>query len=288
MRTLFIKPVAIILACTSLIACNSTEQTEEVPGVDSVSAATAEQPAEDEDSVTVVLPSPLQIASIFKKSGLTYLDGVANDIANIDKYSSLNKKAMNLGVYSADLAYCVLNKQTQKAMDYMKTVKTLGTQMGMSSVFENNTLVDRFQKNLNNEDSLAYVIADLQMETDMYLEQNDLMRLSPVMFTGAWVEAVYLGAKVHEMKKTTNVSHKIVEQMIILEKILAVLKKHETDPEVKELSTSLTTVNNWYMNLPAVKSALENQEETQIKLSDAELKELTGKIVELRNKIVNG
>lgn len=272
----------------SFQSCNSGQQTEESPAQDTT-ATTEPAVEENSDSVEVLLPSPLQIASLFKKSGLTYLDGLTSNPASASTYSSMNRKAMNVGVYTTDLAYCVLNKQTQKALDYIKTVRALGTQMGMGSVFENNSLVERFQKNLDKEDSLAYIIADLQMETDMYLESNDMKKFSGVIFSGAWIEALYLGAKVNEKKTSENISGKITEQMIILDKVIKVLKKDNAeDPDVKVILALLEEIQAYYNSIPAVKALRENEDEGSAKLSDEELKQLTSKIVELRQKIVNG
>jgi hypothetical protein len=294
MKTTFPR-IAILTMFASLLAlgysaCNSGQKTEESTAQDTTAVAEPVATEEtDSDSTTVVLPSPLQIATIFKKSGLTYLDGLTSDIASASKYSSQTKRSLNIGVYTTDLAYCVLNKQNQKALDYIKTVRTMGSQIGMGSIFDNNTFVERFQKNLSNEDSLAYVIADLQMETDMYLQNNDMTKLSPIMFCGAWLEALYLGSKVHEKKKSDNVSHKLTEQMIILDKIVALLKKNsEGDGEITGLLASLNEISAYYNSIPAVKAAMESEEQAGAKLTDEEVKKLSQMIVDARNKVVNG
>lgn len=283
--------ILLILAAFALsvgfTACNSTEESEDSQAQDSTAVATvANEP--EEDSVSIVLPSPLQIATLFKKSGLTYLEGLTNDPANASKYSSTNKRALNAGAYTTDLAYCVLNKQTQKAMDYVKTVRSLGAQMGMSAVFDNNSFVDRFEKNLNNEDSLAYVVADLQMETDMYLENNDMTKLSPIMFAGAWVEALYIGSKVYEKKQDDKLNHKITEQMIILDKVISLLEKYsKDDEELAGYVASLKDISTYYNSIPSVQQFKSSEEESEVKLTQDELKQLSSKIIEARNKIVN-
>src|SRR3954464_10497287 len=51
------------------------------------------------ETVSYSLPSPLQIARIFKKSGLTYMDGLTNDQKDPSKYTSKFSKALNMGIY---------------------------------------------------------------------------------------------------------------------------------------------------------------------------------------------
>ncbi len=96
------------------------------------------------------LPSPLMLVKVFKKTGLKYMDGIANSPDNVSKYASTESKTLNLGVYSSDLAYTVLNKQTQHASKYMEAIKRLSDDLGMSAIFDADDYLKRFKDNLNN------------------------------------------------------------------------------------------------------------------------------------------
>jgi hypothetical protein len=260
-----------------------------------VNAPTEELAANMEsDEISYSLPSPLQIASIFKKSGLKYKDGITSTLKDPAKYTTNLSKAINLGVYSADLSYAVLNKQNQEALTYMKLSRSLADNLGMTSVFEQGNLSKRFEKNLGNEDSLAYIIAELQMVTDMYLDENDQQQITSIVFAGAWIESMYIGSKVFEKGKDKSLNNKLAEQMTILESIMGALKSQEKkDEAIGGLVADLQGIKTIYDALPSIKNAVEPTEEEEsvekeLTLTDDEVSALTKKIEELRVKFING
>ena len=243
------------------------------------------------ETVSYSLPSPLQIARIFKKSGLTYIDGLTNDQKDPSKYTSKFSKALNMGIYSADLAYNVMNKQKQGALSYMKLSKQLADDLGMGSAFEEGNIPERFEKNLSNEDSLTYIVAELQMSTDTYLQDNEQQEISSIAFSGAWIESVYLGAKVFEKSKDAKLNNKISEQMTILGQILKVLEKQkDKDSAITGLITDLTSVKTVYDGLDSVKNFKPAEEGVSevINLSEKEIETVSKTIVEVRGKFVKG
>ena len=288
-KSFVLKGTMLIAAGMLLASCGSEtpkEDTVTTPPADTVKAASAET-----EEVSYSLPSPLQIASIFKKSGLKYKDGVTSSLKDPSKYTTNLSKALNLGVYSADLSYTVLNKQNQEAMNYMKLCRSMADNLGMGSVFEQSNLSKRFEKNIGNEDSLAYIIAELQMVTDMYLDENDQQQVTSIVFAGAWVESMYVGSKVYEKGKDKSLNSKLAEQMTILGSIINSLKSQEKkDPTIGGLVADLESIKTIYDGLPSVKNnpAAADDTEKEMTLTDDEVSTLTKKIEELRTKFING
>lgn len=287
-KSLALKGALFIAASMFMVACGSDTATEETvtpPTEDSVVVDVETQ------EVTYSLPSPLQIASIFKKSGLKYKAGITSDMKDPAKYTSNLNKAINLGVYSADLSYAVLNKQNQEAMTYMKLSRQLADNLGMGTVFDQGNLSTRFEKNLSNEDSLAYIIAELQMVTDMYLDENDQQQITSIVFSGAWIESMYIGSKVFEKGKDKSLNSKLAEQMTILESIINALKAEEKkDAAITGLIADLVVIKDVYDALPSVKNNPEGADDTEkeLTLTDDEVSQLTTKIETLRMKFIKG
>ena len=119
-------------------------------------------------------PSPIQIASILKKANMPYEDGLTNPSDNADKYASQYKQSLNFGVYACDLAYCVTNNKSTEAAEYLKTVKKMSAKVGLSAVFDNESLIKRFENNIGNQDSVMSLLFDIQMLTDDYIQDNEL------------------------------------------------------------------------------------------------------------------
>jgi hypothetical protein len=284
--TLVSKSVIIFASALLMASCgNETPKDENETPVDTTAEVEVDVP-----EVSYSLPSPLQIASIFKKSGLKYKEGVTSTMKDPAKYTTSVSKALNLGVYSADLSYCVLNKQNQASMDYMKLSRQLADNLGIGSVFDQGNLSKRFEKNLGNEDSLAYIIAELQMVTDMYLDENDQQQITSIVFAGAWVESMYVGSKVYEKGKDKSLNNKLAEQMTILGSIVNALTAVEKkDPAIAGLVADLKTVKDIYDGLPSVKNAPQGgDEEAELSLTDDEVAQLTTQIEKLRTKFING
>src|ERR1035437_8275242 len=134
-----------IFLSLSLAACSGND-TKEQPGENQTTDSSSKGIAVQE--VSYNLPSPLQIASLFKKSGLKFIEGITNAQNDPAKYTSNFSKSLNLGIYGADLAYCVLNKQNQEAMNYMKASTQLSGSLGMGSIMESGAFGKRFEANI--------------------------------------------------------------------------------------------------------------------------------------------
>lgn len=288
-KSIILKGSLVVFSSLLLASCgndSAKEEADTTTAVDST-AAVAEV---DVPEVSYSLPSPLQIASIFKKSGLKFKDGITSDVSDPARFNTKLSKAINLGVYSADLSYCVLNKQNQASMNYMKLSRQLADNLGMGSVFDQGDLSKRFEKNLSNEDSLAYIIAELQMVTDMYLDENDQQEITSIVFAGAWVESMYVGANVYEKGKDKSLNNKLAEQMTILGSIVNALTAVEKkDSGISGLIADLKGVKDIYDALPSVKNNPDAEDsDAELSLTDDEVAKLTAKITEIRAKFIKG
>lgn len=278
----------ILLLVAAFIAGCGNETTHET---DKAEVITDDTTSGDEMiALTYTLPSPLQIASIFKKSGLKYQDGFTSCQKEPANYMTNMSKAINLGVYSADLSYALLNKQNQIAMEYMKLSRQIAGYLGMGSVYEVNDIAKRFEQNIGTEDSLTVIISELQMEMDFYLDENNQKQITAIAFAGAWIESMYIASEVNKKSKEKVLNKKFAGQMEILESIINALKAGEkTEPEIKEIRKSLQKIQNNYETFPAVKESRDSEKENEkIELSDKEIELLNKEITALRWKFING
>ncbi len=289
-----VTPLVTSAFCLALSSCGSAPKADQDANAspkDSVAAVKTDAQTEDKPSFT--LPSPLQIASIFKKAGLLYYPNIANAPENVSKYNSGKiSQALNLGIYSADLSYSALNKQNQESKSYMKASRELASQLGLSKVFETDNLAERFEKNLSVDDSLASIIAEMQMQTDLILEEHEQEYISATVFAGAWVESMYIGGKVYEKGKAKNVSFRLVEQMAIAENIIKALKSYEAkDASITPVIADLTTTREIFKNFAGVKAMANSQEDidfSKITITEDEIGQLIKKIDEIRARIIKG
>ncbi|MCC7051152.1 MAG: hypothetical protein IT239_05170, partial [Bacteroidia bacterium] len=84
----------------------------------------------------ISIPSPVQTALLIKKIGANYNKSILNSPTKKASYTTAFKKAINLGVYGADLGYVTIYDQTQDALGYMGAIKNLGDELGVTNAFD--------------------------------------------------------------------------------------------------------------------------------------------------------
>jgi hypothetical protein len=266
---------------------NTTDNTKDTLKQDS----TDEEDMQQTEETSYLLPSPLQIAYIFKKSGLKYVAGTTHDVKKQSDYSTSYSQSLALGVYSSDLAYCVLNKEKQEAINYMNAVKALSDKLGMSTVFDSETLLKRFEANIGNEDSIMFILSEIQSKSDEFFSSNDRQMSAAIVFSGAWVESMYIASHVLPKTKDSKLASQLADQMGILENLIKELKRHESkDTNIGGLLTNLNAIHDIIAAIPGVKEMMDSDKPSEVKIdaSEQQLKDLAKKLEEVRMMIIKG
>ncbi|MDA7803636.1 hypothetical protein N8987_03595, partial [Crocinitomix sp.] len=233
------------------------------------------------------LPSPLQVASIFKKSGLEYNSAATLDPNLADGYTTEIKQMLNFGVYSADMAYCVLNNQANEGRRYLVVITDLAAKIGMETVFENKDLMERFDDHMDNKDSIEVIMIDIHSRTEEYMDENDTRYKESIHFAGAWAEGMYLGVYDFENNKDKeDVGSRVAEQMAILENIIHGLEDPRNDGmELDWLVSEMKQIQTTFNNFASVKDYFNNPDANVLVLTNKENDSLGSLIKNLRKKI---
>jgi hypothetical protein len=186
------------------------------------------------------IPSPLQTSMLLKQSGAKYNKTILNPAANISKYSTSVKKALNLGVYGADLGYVILYQQTQDALAYMSILKKLGDDVGISGAFDE-ALLKRFEKNLSVQDSLMAMSGEAFRNTDAFLKNNDRMDASALIVAGGWIESVYfISNYTSSASDKSKIIQRLGEQKSTLDNLIKMLTPYYQQEGYTEFIDALT------------------------------------------------
>ena len=231
-------------------------------------------------------PSPIQIASILKKANMNYEEGLTNKVSNSKQYSTKFKQTINFGVYACDLAYCVTNDKFAEASEYLKVSKEMASKIGLESIFLSDNLVERFEKNVGNQDSVMSILFDIQIMTDDYIQDNELTDLSVIYFTGAWVEGMNIGTHTILGNNDHKISVLLSEQMTIARSLIRGLRgvENQTD-DLIDLTDHIEEVVDAYHNLWSVKQEGENIEYLDVELKHEEAISISEMILELREEM---
>lgn len=280
--------LTILISSTLITSCNSENSvkiTEKEVANDDEATHSIEIDIVDHD-FEFMPPSPIQIASILKKANMSYEEGLTNKISNADIYSTKFKQTINFGVYACDLAYCVTNDKYEEAGRYLKVAKKMSAKIGLESIFQSDHLVERFEKNIGNQDSIMDILFHVQMMTDDYIHDNDLRDLSVIYFTGAWVEGMNIGTHTILGNDDHKISVLLSEQMTIARSIIKGLRavQNQTD-DLVDLTDHIDEVVEAYNNLWSVKQEGENIEYLDVELKHEEVVSISEMILELREEI---
>lgn len=210
--------------------------------------------------------------SLFDKSLL-------NAAENVKFYTTTKNKAVNMGVYGAELNYLIHFGQTQYSMKYMVASKQLADQIGVAMAFDQQA-VEEYQTNAENRDSLINIIFGVYDNARRMLKNEEQFMLSSLVIVGSWIENMYLTTEMFSRTKSTALKSKLVtsilEQKVYMEKILEAIKLLDEGDNVfvTEIIKDLQTIDSIYVDFG------------DKLLSEEDVKTLNAAISQIRNNII--
>jgi hypothetical protein len=243
------------------------------------------------------VPSPIQTALLIKELDIPFNEKLLNPNENISNYSKMNSKALNLGVYGADLGYVTLYDQNAKTISYLSTVESLAKDLGISGAFDK-TFLERFEANSDNEDSMLVILTDAFRKGDNFLKENDRKNTSALILTGGWLESMHFATKLYEESKENKILMRIGEQKQSLETIIELLEKYNGDgasddiiADFKDLNKSFQKISVSYEYVEPV-TDVDNKVTTiknkmVIDLGEELTQEIVEKVATIREKVIS-
>ncbi|MBW6481689.1 MAG: hypothetical protein K0B10_01385 [Vicingaceae bacterium] len=249
------------------------------------------------DGKVFSIPSPIQTAFLIKNSGMTYNKDVLNVPSKVTSYSTNFKKAVNLGIYGADLGYVTLYDQTQDAISFLTAVKTLGDDLGVSNAFDME-LVERFEKNIGNQDSILSLVSEAYKSSDRYLKSNDQNDISALILAGGWIESLYFTTNSAKLTSNKEIINRVGEQKNTVYNLVQLLTPYYNKPEFSTLVDNLMELNELFEKVevtytyikPTVDVAKKTttiNSTTTVVISNELLGQITEKIAKIRAEAIN-
>jgi hypothetical protein len=194
------------------------------------------------------IPSPIQTAFLLKNSGASYSSEMLSPTENAANLSTTARKALNLGVYGADMSYATIYDQTQDAISYMAITKRLSSELGMTNIF-NESMGARFEANLGNQDSLLALVSDAFKSADSYLKTNDQNDLSVLILAGGWIETLHFATNIVKTKDDQDIKNRIGEQKITITNLINLMLPYQDKTPVGEVINKLNELNDIYSEI---------------------------------------
>jgi hypothetical protein len=238
---LFVSATLLLFSCSSNNTENITNNNDTTNLQDD-----ATQQQNKTQQVFYSLPSPFELASLLRSSGAKFNGNILNSPDNISKYSTANLKAINLGVYGADLSYSSIFSQTTHIMKYLKSVKQLSDELGINAAFDESSM-KRLEKNQANDDSLQQIVADAYLIANSYLKESDREEMSSLILAGGWMEGLYIATQlIKEGSKSEGLNEMVADQRFALENLISIFENYSTNTEAQALAKEFNELKAVY------------------------------------------
>ncbi|MCX7727908.1 MAG: hypothetical protein N2203_00390 [Bacteroidia bacterium] len=197
------------------------------------------------------IPSSDEIFQVIQIAKLNYNSEFLNNPVQYKNYSLEKPQALNLGVYAADLAISGAFNQPHESMLFLRCTNHLAKELGISSAFDENVM-DRFEANKSNRDSILEIISQAFKKSDKILLENKRGNLSVLMIVGAFIESMYVaGEYALSYQQDTMAYNKIkwlyFKQQESLHYLINLLQK-VSDIEDKKILDAFLNINDCMKN----------------------------------------
>lgn len=229
--------IVAIASAMFLVSCQSSNKPAgEQAAADSLNK---EKLATEVKEVVFPLPTPFEMTKMLNDIGANYVVKVLNSPENVEKYFTEKDKAVNLGIYSADLAYATTYNKEQDVKMYMKSVKSLIDALGINIDYSP-LLSEDVKMKANDKDTLTKIITNTFFETYSFLNEKSNPELSVMMVSGMWVELMYIATHIsQDTYNNTQIVNIIGKQKESYSKLMELLAVYATNADIKDLQSKL-------------------------------------------------
>lgn len=290
---------AVLAIVTASSGCGSGSDQNATDGTEADSVETTAEPSSliEVGGQLFSIPSPIQTAILIKKVGSNYNNQILHNASKVNTYASNFEKSLNLGIYGADLGYVTIYDQTQDAISYLGAVKKLASELGITNTFDQQ-LAERFERNIGKQDSILAMVSDAFKATDAYLKSNDRNDVAVLVLTGGWIESLYFSVKVAAQTANDDVISRIGAQKSTCNNIVKLLMPYYNNEEYTPLIDKLSELNEVFKQVEfsytykeptvdAKKKVTTINSESDITVTDEQLKQISSMIEDMRNLIIN-
>ena len=218
------------------------------------------------DNIFYQVPTPNELFAVLKNSNAPFNKEILNDVSNSGKYLTKYSKALNFGVYTADLAYATSQGSFEDAASLFDAIKSLSKDLEIENAIDQ-IIFERLKFNLENAnaDSLFYLSNETYYNAFSYLEENGRQDVLGMIVVGGWIEGLNIILNLEPYIEDSEICQRIADQKLTLENLLVFTSNVQNDKLV-DLISDLSKIKEVF------NQELENSSD---ELNDAEVSNLT-------------
>ncbi len=193
------------------------------------------------------IPTSFQVTQLLQDADASFVLGITNPVANADKYETRKDKALNLGIYGADLSYASTYNKQEESMQFLNATKKLLEGLELSSVF-NESMANSLEANIDNKDSLISIVTQSFYDTYAELNKSGESKLSLLVVSGSWIEALYITCQIAVSSNyDKRIMDVVAKQKLSAKKLGELCEQYgEEDEDIKSILPLIRFMNLVY------------------------------------------
>jgi hypothetical protein len=130
----------------------------------------------------------------------------------------------------------------------------LADETGMSGIFNTAPILERFEQNIGNKDSVIAIMLEFQEKTDVMVAENNEEHTAMVIFTGAWFEGMYIGLDVARNSDNEVLRERLTEQLTILPNLITGLEMQPNkNAEIETMQADVQKLSDYVNSIEGLK-----------------------------------
>ena len=272
MKTIIKSTILLVLSFVILSACKQAgQQSTEASADDKLSK---EEILKGLEEIVFPLPEPMNVYQMLQDIGAPYVGDILNPVESIEKYFSSNVKAVNLGVYAADLSYATIYDKKEAIDSYQKSLKILIDDLGIKIDYKL-LASEETKAKATDIDSLVSLTSNVFYDIYDFLYTESDPALAALMVNSYYIEGLYIATHISKETFDNIEMVKIIYgQAKPLEELIKLNENFADNQYVETLQNALTKLKALY-------------DETDGSLNKEQLDTLTATIETIRASLIS-
>ncbi len=202
-----------------------------------------------EEEFDYPIPTSFEVTNMLQKADANFVFNITNDPDNVNNYETIWQKAMNLGVYGADLSYASTYNRQEETVRFLDASRILVDDLNITTAF-NTQMVDRVEKNLENKDSLILIVTESMWETYNYLNKNGEEKTSLLVIAGSVIEGLHITSQlIISSDYNEMLLDVLANQKDEVKKLVELMDAHADDENVNRVLPTLRYIDLFFDQL---------------------------------------
>jgi hypothetical protein len=202
-----------------------------------------------EEEFEYPIPTSYEVTNLLQRAKANFVFDITNDPENVINYETNWQKAMNLGVYGADLSYSSTYNRQEETTKFLDVSRKLVEDLNISTAF-NEAMLNRIETNLENKDSLILIVTESFFETYNYLNKNGEEKTSLLVIAGSVIEGLHITSQlVISSDYNDDLMKVLATQKDQVKKLVELMDAHADDENVNRVLPNLRYVDLFFDQL---------------------------------------